>query len=97
MSGYQTGDVIAIINGQPMTLRLTVGALAHISDTLNTSGPLALARAIKAGRPADITAIVMACLRPLNGPVEIDDAQAREVFARLSPMFEQAFNTEKKT
>lgn len=81
-----------------MVLRLTLGALAEMSEVTGAHSPFALAAVIKAGQPENITAIVKACLRPLNGAVDINNAQAREIFSRLSPVFvqafEQAFNLE---
>ena len=65
------GEVSARIDGQPETLRLSLGALAELESALDTPDLLALAERFETGRPAarDVLAVIRAGFRGMGRDV----------------------------
>lgn len=69
MPNPHRGEVGAVLDGRPRTLRLTLGALAELEATLDLPDLLALAARFDGGQPrsADIIAVIGAGLRGAGG------------------------------
>lgn len=65
MANPYRGEVDALIDAKPYTLRLTLGALAELEAALDVPDLIALSERFDAGRPSarDVSAVVRAGLR----------------------------------
>lgn len=88
---FHPGDVFVSVNERIYHLRLTLGALAEMSERLPAEGPSQLAAIMRAGDIAQISLIVAACLRPAQGDITLSESLARELFTHMPPLFERAF------
>ena len=64
---YQLGDQPIMIGDDRYYLRLTLGALAEISEFLPANGPKALARQMKSLTLDKVMIVLLALLRPIYG------------------------------
>jgi hypothetical protein len=62
MSDHRPGDADILINGERRTLRLTLGALARLEESLGDGDFAALAKRLEAPRVADLLVILEALL-----------------------------------
>lgn len=89
---YQPGDVGVTIGGKPHYARLTLGALAELSERLGARGPQALSRVLKMADPEHMDIAMRAVLRPVHGEIEgklaVSALDRARCFAQL---FERAF------
>lgn len=81
MANPYRGEVDAVIDGAPATLRLTLGALAELEATLAAEGLVDLADRFDRGamRTADVIAVLTAGLRGAGRPVSSDDVATMAV------------------
>jgi hypothetical protein len=65
MANPQRGEIAAVIDGRPVTLRLTLGALAELEEAMGAEGLADMADRIEAGRlrARDVVAVLAAGLR----------------------------------
>ena len=95
---FHSGDIFAqLSDGTRYQLRLTLGALAEMSERLPAKGPRQLAAIMRAGEPEQMGVIVASCLRPVHGDIELPHDVARELFIHMPPLFERAFISAPKT
>lgn len=94
---FQIGDETTEIDGQLYHLRLTIGALAAISEQLSAPSPKALCerlRALSAGQARVL--LTYCCLSPLRGGTRsvaaLSDAQITQALPALCRLFETAFS-----
>jgi hypothetical protein len=71
MANPYRGEVDAVIDGAPVTLRLTLGALAELEAAMEAEGLVDLAERFDRGamRTADVIAVLTAGLRGAGRPV----------------------------
>lgn len=90
---YQPGDVCVTIGGKPYRARLTLGALAELSQRLGARGPQALALILKTANPEHMDMAMRAVLRPVYGEIEGSLAVSAIDRARcFAQLFERAFD-----
>ena len=98
--GFQRADQTIFIGKNPVTLRLTIGALASISSRLSASGPAALAAALRRIGP-DEARVLLACLIVCDSPssqrisqsaAQLSDEAVGAYVPALWVVFEQSFN-----
>lgn len=98
--GFQPGDQTIVIGDYPVTLRLSMGALASISSRLSASGPAALAQALRHMGP-DEARVLLACLIVCDSPssqtisqsaAHLSDEAVGVYVPALCTVFEQSFN-----
>lgn len=79
MINPQRGEVELMVGGEPMTMRLTLGALAALEARLKAGGLIALAERFEAGGfgADDLIALLTAGLR--GGGAEIEEAAVSEL------------------
>ena len=89
------GDQMITIEADPYFLRLTLGALAEISESLSAAGPKALAQQMNALSMDKVLIVLTALLRPIYGadypPLQQSDIKAEHVKA-VAQIFEQSFS-----
>jgi len=94
MTGFQPADQQVQIKGQSYRLRLTLGALAEISQALNAAGPKDLSGHMKTLTPQSACLMLTALLRPCHGhqipDLSKEDLTAEQLKAAAS-VFEQSF------
>lgn len=93
---FQIGDETFEIEGQLYHLRLTIGALAAISEQLSAPSPETLSerlRSLSSGQARVL--LTYCCLSPLRGSdrsvAELSDAQISHGLPELCRLFETAF------
>jgi len=99
-SGFQLGDQHIILGEQRYTLRLTLGALAEISQRLNVSGPIELSRIMKRLTPERICLVLTALLRPVHGhdvPSISPQKLTAEMISKTAKIFESGFSIQDKS
>lgn len=64
MSGFRPGDKTVLIAGHSTRLRLTVGALAEIADSLDADSPIALAARLRKANLAEWNLVLRAMATP---------------------------------
>lgn len=92
---FQPGDVRVEIEGKPYRLRLTLGALAEISDRLFAPSPRALSGVLRA-LTSEQTRVLLSCLScpPLEADgsaVTIADTELKQLLPDICRVFETAF------
>ncbi len=75
MTDPRPGDADILINGERRTLRLTLGALARLEETLGDGDFATLARRLEAPRVADLLVILEALLQ--GGGARLTQAELR--------------------
>ena len=89
------GDQIIMIGSQKYFLRLTLGALAEIAETLPASGPQALSQQMKELTAEKIVIVLTALLRPIYGhdypKMKQTDIKPNHVKA-IAKVFEHSFS-----
>ena len=99
---FQPGDVHVQIKGEPVTLRLTLGALAHISSRLSAPSPRALSSALRSLTPEQAR-VLLSCLScpPLpeaDGSVGlVSETDVQRLLPDICRVFETAFLCEDNT
>lgn len=91
---FQPADQHVQIQGQAYSLRLTLGALAEISNVLEARGPKSLSAQMKTLTPIAAQAMLTALLRPChsaNMPHLSAADMTREVLQAVALIFEQSF------
>lgn len=90
--GFQKGDQVILIQNKPFTLRLTLGALAEISERLNVTGPDALLNKLTV-LDAPKTRLILACLTHprLKSDVLMSDNDIAKALPKICEVFEYAF------
>ena len=76
-------------------MRLSLGALAEISERLDASGPIALGCEMKRLTPEAMCHVLRALLRPVHGtemPEVKRQALTPEIVSKMAKIFEQAFS-----
>ena len=76
-------------------MRLSLGALAEISERLDASGPIELGREMKRLKPEAMCHVLRALLRPVHGtemPEVKRQALTPEIVSKMAKIFEQAFS-----
>lgn len=90
---FQPGDVDVTIGDKPYRARLTLGALAELSERLGAGGPKALSHVLKTAKPEHMDIAMRAVLRPVHGEIEsalaVSALASAQCFAQL---FERAFD-----
>lgn len=76
---HPRGDISIKINGEDRTLRLTLGALAQIEDSLGGGDIAALQTRLKKPRVADIVLILHALLAGGGAPLAIEALKASDI------------------
>lgn len=89
------GDQLIMIGPQKYYLRLTLGALAEIAETLPARGPYDLSQQMKGLTPEKILIVLTALLRPIYGhdfpQMKRADIKPNHVKA-IAKVFEQSFS-----
>ncbi len=91
---FQPVDQHVNIGASSYTLRLTLGALAEISQRLNAQGPKALSAQMKNLTPQAAAVILTALLRPCHSANMPDVRQpdlSPELFKAVALIFEDSF------
>jgi len=75
------GDVEIVIDGEPRVMRLTLGALAELEDTLGADSLVALVQRFETGRTSarDVFALIVAGLRGGGWDVTARDLRSAEI------------------
>ncbi|WP_371396207.1 hypothetical protein [Fretibacter rubidus] len=104
--GFQPGDQRVVIGARTFTLRLTLGALSHISSRLSAAGPHALADAMRRIGPEEAR-VLLDCLlmaqpsspRAMSAQADIDssvaqlsDADVLVFVPAICAVFEESFD-----
>ena len=104
--GFQPGDQRVRIDTHTRTLRLTVGALAHIGSRLSAPGPKALAGAMRRIGP-DEARVLLTCLLVADcssaevtsaqsdfdkSVAQLSDADVLVFVPAICAVFEESFN-----
>lgn len=91
-NAFQPADVCVTIGGKPFRARLTLGALAELSERLGAGGPKALSHVLKTAKPEQMDMAMRAVLRPVHAEIEgalvVTALDCARCFAEL---FERAF------
>lgn len=97
-ASFQLGDYRVIIKAEVYYLRLTIGALAEISEHLPAASPKALALQMKTLSIDKVVIILTALLRPIYGShcpqIRQDDVEADHLKV-IAQIFERSFSTYK--
>ncbi len=91
--GFQKGDVFVTLAGQDVCLRLTLGALAEMSERLSITGIEAF-NSIFHALDFNKTRIILDCvMRPThaNFPV-LSEADVLQTLPKICELFEHAFS-----
>ena len=100
IEGFQPGDQHVFIGQNTYTLRLTLGALAEVSQQLGASGPVELSRAMKRLTPKRTCLVLAALLRPVHGhdlPHLTLQMLSAEMISKMAKIFESAFSVKQKS
>lgn len=90
--GFQKGDQVIFIQSQRFTLRLTLGALAEISERLDVNGPDALLRKLAVLDALKVRLILNCLMHPrLEGDVLMSDDDIAKALPKICEVFEYAF------
>lgn len=73
------GDSRLLINGEPRTLRLTLGALAALEETLGEGDFATLQKRLEAPRVADLLVILSALLKGGGFAISVEALKASDV------------------
>ena len=91
---YHPGDQRVIIDGQGYSLRLTLGALAEISERLSASSPKRLSHVLRT-LSAPQARILLTCLSVPRiehvNALALSDAEVAAVLPSICSVFEKAF------
>lgn len=81
MANPHRGEIDAVIDGEPITLCLTLGALAELEARLQAGDLMGLAERFSSGRISarDLTSILGAGLRGAGHPVTDDDLACMQI------------------
>ncbi|HNS87558.1 MAG TPA: GTA-gp10 family protein [Parvularculaceae bacterium] len=79
MTQHRKGDAAIVINGEPMTLRLTLGALAALEETLGQGDFAALQKKLEAPRVSDLLLILQALLQGGGRLVSLDALKTSDI------------------
>ncbi|MCB2099059.1 MAG: gene transfer agent family protein [Parvularculaceae bacterium] len=79
MTQHRKGDAELRINGETMTLRLTLGALAALEETLGGGDFTALQKKLEAPRVSDLLLILQALIQGGGRLVSIDALKASDI------------------
>ena len=79
MSAFRRGDAHILINGETRTLRLTLGALAELEDSLGQGDFEALQKRLAAPRIADLLVILRALLQGGGFLISIEQLKAADI------------------
>lgn len=98
MMSYQKGDGRIVLGGQVFGLRLTMGALAEISDKLSISGPAGLASCLRKMNPT-YCKILLSSMITAGGQVapnelsqcEFSKPEMAAALPEVCRLFEEAF------
>ena len=75
-------------------MRLTLGALAEMAETLNVKGPMELSHKMKRLKPDVAVRLLRALLRPVHGHnITTIDAvnMSPDIVVKMAKLFERAF------
>lgn len=83
------GDVLLTVDGKPVVLRLTLGALAELETAFDCASLADLAARLEAARPSDLLTVLAALVRGGGGAgdagalarADIDPGQAARAIA----------------
>ncbi len=90
------GDVLLTIDGRPVVLRLTLGALAELETAFDCASLADLSARLQAARPSDLLTVLAALVRGGGGEgdvgalarADIDPAEAaRAIVGAFEPGF----------
>lgn len=96
MAMFQPADQQVHIQGQDYNLRLTLGGLAEISQSLKAAGPKALSARMKLLTPEYARLMLIALLRPCHSadmPQLSANDLTRKIMQAMALIFEQSFKT----
>lgn len=79
MTQHRVGDAEIILNGERKTLRLTLGALAALEETLGEGDFASLGRRLETPRVSDLLLILQALLQGGGALVSIDALKASDL------------------
>lgn len=82
MTQHRIGDADILINGERKTLRLTLGALASLEETLGQGDFSGLQRRLEAPRVADLLLILQALLQGGGFLIPLEALKASDVDLR---------------
>ncbi len=79
MSQHRSGDAAITINGETKTLRLTLGALAALEETIGEGDFAALEKKLGNPRIADLLLVLQALLKGGGFSVSIEALKASDI------------------
>jgi len=79
MTQHRSGDATIIIDGEARTLRLTLGALAALEETLGDGDFAALQKKLEAPRVADLLVILQALLKGGGLSLSLEKLKASDI------------------
>lgn len=81
MANPWTGEVALVIDGQERVLKLTLGALAELEQTLETGSLVDLVQRFETGQfsSRDVLALIVAGLRGGGGTAMSDDLMSADI------------------
>lgn len=79
MTQRRSGDAAIIINGEAKTLRLTLGALASLEESLGGGDFSTMQRRLEAPRVSDLLVILQALLQGGGAIVSLDALKASDI------------------
>lgn len=89
---FQRGDAIVSLSGGTVHLRLTLGGLAEISQTLEVAGPQALMGKLSTLGPASCISLLKILTRPSGACAAVpSDTDLVQILPALCEVFEHAF------
>lgn len=90
--GFQKGDQIIFIGNQRIVLRLTMGALAEISERLLVKGPSALMAELTVLDMSKARSIFECLMKPcLDTHIVMTDGDILNALPKICEVFEYAF------
>lgn len=91
--GYQKGDGRIVLGGQVFGLRLTMGALAEISQKLTILGPADLADCLRNMSQEHCQVLLSSLTRAYGqaAPRELGEADMAAALPEICRLFEEAF------
>jgi len=78
-SQHRPGDASILINGEAKTLRLTLGALAALEETLGEGDFSTLRKKLETPRVADLLLVLQALLQGGGALVSLDALKASDI------------------